>query len=40
MAKKTSVSEKALQLLLKKAKEVQKGNLKAAYGAYRVHTRA
>ncbi len=34
------ITQGALQLLLCRAKQLQSGNLKAAYGAYRVHTRA
>lgn len=40
MKKTNKATKKALAMLVQRAKEVQKGNLKAAYGAYRVHTRS
>ena len=36
----TTVSQKALEILLERARNMQAGSGRAAYGAYRVHDRA
>jgi hypothetical protein len=35
-----AVSEKAMEILLDRARQMQQGMVRAAYGAYRVHDRS